>query len=158
MVTATMALFRASFSSQVKKVFPPTWATDTTAGPLCTASMPRASTGLRLSAAPPEHAIGADADEGVPLKNIADVIGRRLGVPVVSNSLEEAADHFGWLAQFAPIDMVASSAQTQEQLGWCPTQPGLSPISNGDTISTCTPRLPPLALCKKSEENGGVSF
>ena len=61
----------------------------------------------------------------MPLKDIADVIGHRLGVPVVSTSLEEAADHFGWLARFAAMDMVASSAETQEQLGWRPTQLGL---------------------------------
>jgi hypothetical protein len=68
------------------------------------------------------HAV---ADEGVALKDIAEVIGRQLGLPVVSKSLAEAADHFGWLATFAAIDMAASSAQTQSQLGWRPTQPGL---------------------------------
>ena len=67
------------------------------------------------------------ADEGVPVRDIADVIGRRLGVPVVARSAEEAADHFGWLAHFLGIDCPASSAQTQEQLGWRPTQPGLIP-------------------------------
>lgn len=68
------------------------------------------------------HAV---AEEGVPLRNIAEVIGRGLKVPVVSMSSEEAAIHFGFLAQFAQMDLRASSAQTQERLGWHPTGPGL---------------------------------
>jgi nucleoside-diphosphate-sugar epimerase len=65
------------------------------------------------------------ADEGVPVRDIAGVIGRRLNVPLVDKSPEEAAEHFGWLATFLPIDGAASSAQTRERLGWRPTQPGL---------------------------------
>jgi nucleoside-diphosphate-sugar epimerase len=67
------------------------------------------------------------ADEGVPVRDIAEVIGRRLNLPVVSKSPEEAADHFGWIGLFFGIDGPASSAQTQEQLGWHPTQAGLIP-------------------------------
>jgi nucleoside-diphosphate-sugar epimerase len=67
------------------------------------------------------------ADEGVPFRDIAAVIGRRLNVPVVAKAPEEAADHFGWFAHFAAINSPASSAQTQERLGWHPTQPGLIP-------------------------------
>ena len=67
------------------------------------------------------------ADEGVPVRDIAAVIGRRLNLPVVSKSSEEAANHFGWIALFFGIDGPASSAQTQQQLGWRPTQPGLIP-------------------------------
>jgi len=70
------------------------------------------------------HGIG---DEGVPFREIAEVIGRRLNVPVVSKSPEEAAQHFGWLAHFVGIDCPASSAQTQKQVGWRPKQPGLIP-------------------------------
>jgi nucleoside-diphosphate-sugar epimerase len=65
------------------------------------------------------------ADEGVPTREIAEVIGRNLNVPVVSKSREEAADHFSWIALFFGIDAPASSALTQERLGWRPVQPGL---------------------------------
>jgi nucleoside-diphosphate-sugar epimerase len=65
------------------------------------------------------------ADEGVPTREIAEVIGRHLNVPVVSKSREEAADHFGWIAHFFGVDAPASSALTQERLGWRPVQPGL---------------------------------
>lgn len=68
------------------------------------------------------HAVG---DEGVPFRDIADVIGRRLNVPVVAKSPEEAAEHFGWPAHFAAIDSPASNARTQDRLGWRPLQPGL---------------------------------
>jgi nucleoside-diphosphate-sugar epimerase len=74
--------------------------------------------------APRYHAV---ADEGVPFREIAQVIGRRLDVPVVSKSPEEAAGHFGWFAHFASLDCPASSARTQEQLGWRPAQPSLIP-------------------------------
>jgi nucleoside-diphosphate-sugar epimerase len=63
----------------------------------------------------------------VPFRDIAEVIGRHLNMPVVSKSLEEAADHFGFLARFVAIDCPASSAKTQELLGWRPVQPGLIP-------------------------------
>ena len=65
------------------------------------------------------------ADEGIPTREIAEVIGRHLNVPVVSKSREEAADHFGWIAHFFGMDSPASSALTQERLGWRPVQPGL---------------------------------
>jgi nucleoside-diphosphate-sugar epimerase len=68
------------------------------------------------------HAV---AEEGVSMREIAEVIGRGLKVPVVSLSPEEASAHFGWLAMFAGFDMPASSTQTQQQLGWHPTGPKL---------------------------------
>ncbi len=68
------------------------------------------------------HAV---AEEGVPLRDIAEAIGRGLKVPVVSLSPEEAGSHFGFLAAFVGLDMPAPSALTQERLGWCPTGPGL---------------------------------
>jgi nucleoside-diphosphate-sugar epimerase len=68
------------------------------------------------------HAV---AEEGVPLRDIAEAIGRGLKVPVVSQSPEEAAAHFGWLAMFMGMDMPASSALTRQRLGWHPAGPGL---------------------------------
>jgi nucleoside-diphosphate-sugar epimerase len=68
------------------------------------------------------HAV---AEEGVPFRDIAEVIGRGLKVPVISLSPEEAAAHFGWLGAFAGRDVPASSAQTQENLAWRLTGPGL---------------------------------
>jgi nucleoside-diphosphate-sugar epimerase len=65
------------------------------------------------------------AEEGVPARDIAEVIGRRLNIPVVAKAREEAADHFGWMARFFGLDGPASSAQTQQLLGWRPTQAGL---------------------------------
>jgi nucleoside-diphosphate-sugar epimerase len=68
------------------------------------------------------HAV---AEEGVSAREIAEAIGRGLKVPVVSKSSEEAAAHFGWLGMFAGLDLVASSALTQQRLGWRPTGPGM---------------------------------
>jgi nucleoside-diphosphate-sugar epimerase len=76
----------------------------------------------KLGAGAKYHAV---AEEGVPLRDIAEVIGRGLKVPVVSMSPEEAAVHFGWLGMFAGRDVPASSAQTRKQLAWHPTGPGL---------------------------------
>jgi len=70
----------------------------------------------------PFHAV---ADEGVPFKQIAEVIGRRLNVPVVSKSPQEAAAHFGWFGRFAAFDVPTSSERTRSLLGWRPTQTGL---------------------------------
>jgi nucleoside-diphosphate-sugar epimerase len=67
----------------------------------------------------------ATAEQGVPFRDIAEVIGRRLGLPVVSKTPEEAADHFGWFSHFAMIDNRASSEETRETLGWRPTGLGL---------------------------------
>jgi len=67
------------------------------------------------------------AEEGVAFRDIAEVIGRRLNIPVVSKSPEEASSHFGWFAHFARLDCPASSKQTRELLGWQPRQPGLIP-------------------------------
>jgi len=61
----------------------------------------------------------------VPFRDIAAVIGRRLGLPVISKSPDQAAAHFGWFAHFATIDALASSERTRAELGWTPTQPGL---------------------------------
>jgi nucleoside-diphosphate-sugar epimerase len=70
------------------------------------------------------HAV---ADQGVPFREIAGVIGKNLNVPVVSKSQEEAFEHFGFLGHFVGIDSPASSELTQKWLGWRPVQPGLIP-------------------------------
>ena len=67
------------------------------------------------------------AEEGVPFREIAGVIGRRLNLAIVSKTLEETTEHFGWFAHFAAIDNQASSQRTREQLSWQPKQPGLIP-------------------------------
>ena len=65
------------------------------------------------------------AEEEIPFRDIAGMIGRRLNVPVVSKTPEEAADHFGWFALFAGMDAAASAKLTQDRLGWQPKQIGL---------------------------------
>ena len=65
------------------------------------------------------------AEEGVPVREIAEVIGAGLGVPVKSLSAEQAGEHFGWLGPFAGMDLPASSALTRDRLGWVPSGPGL---------------------------------
>jgi nucleoside-diphosphate-sugar epimerase len=84
--------------------------------PLYRLVLERGSAGARY------HAV---AEQGVPVKEIAEAIGRGLKVPVVSISAEQAGEHFGWLGPFASLDIPASSALTQNRLGWRPTQPGL---------------------------------
>jgi hypothetical protein len=61
----------------------------------------------------------------VPFREIAEAIGRGLGLPAVSITAESAAQHLGFLAAFAPLDNPTSSAQTRTLLGWRPTHPGL---------------------------------
>lgn len=70
------------------------------------------------------HAV---ADEGVRFREIAEVVGRHLDVPVRSVPVEQAGDHFGWLGAFATVDMWVSSALTRERFGWHPVQPELLP-------------------------------
>lgn len=68
------------------------------------------------------HAIG---EEGVPMREIAEAIGRGLKVPVVSLSPDEAESHFGWMARFVIADFMASSEMTRKKLNWNPIGPGL---------------------------------
>ena len=77
---------------------------------------------LALEKGSPGARYHAVAEEGVPVREIAEAIGRGLKIPVVSLSPEEAPGHFGWLAFFAGLDLPASSALTRQRLGWRPTQ------------------------------------
>ena len=80
---------------------------------------------LALETAPAGSTLHAAADEGVPIRTIAEVIGRHLDLPVVAIAPEDASTHFGWIGAFLAIDSPVSSALTRELLGWQPTQPGL---------------------------------
>ena len=97
----------------------------TTAGLPCTASMPPGFSAWRWRDAPAGSTLHGVADEGVPVREIAEVIGRHLEVPVVSISPEDAGEHFTWLAGFLGLDSPASSALTREMLSWEPTHPAL---------------------------------
>lgn len=80
---------------------------------------------LALEKLEPGARYHAVAEEGVPMRDIAESIGRGLEVPVVSLSAEAAEKHFGWFARFIGVELTGSSLQTQQRLGWRPTGPGL---------------------------------
>lgn len=80
---------------------------------------------LALEQAPAGSVYHAIGDEGVPTRDIAEIIGRHLDLPVSSISPENAPRHFDWMAAFWALDAPASSALTQAQLGWTPTHSGL---------------------------------
>jgi nucleoside-diphosphate-sugar epimerase len=81
--------------------------------------------GLALEQAPAGSTLHAVADEGVPVREIAEVIGQQLELPVASVSPDDAGEHFTWMGGFLGLDAPASSALTRELLGWQPAQPGL---------------------------------
>jgi nucleoside-diphosphate-sugar epimerase len=80
---------------------------------------------LALEKQQPGARYNAVAEEGVPMRAVAEVIAKGLKLPAVAMSAQEAGAHFGWLAMFAGLDMTASSALTQQRLGWHPAGPGL---------------------------------
>lgn len=80
---------------------------------------------LAVEKAEPDAKYHAVAEDGVPMRAIAEAIGRRLKLPVKSIAPDAAPAFFGWLAMFAGLDMPASSAQTRRKLGWEPAGPGL---------------------------------
>lgn len=71
--------------------------------------------------APAGSILHAVAEEGVATRDIAEAIGRALGLPVVSVAADQAAEHFGWIGAFFGMDLPASSEQTRQLLGWTPT-------------------------------------
>jgi nucleoside-diphosphate-sugar epimerase len=80
---------------------------------------------LALEGAPAGSTLHAVADEGVAIRDIAEVIGRHLRLPVVAVAPEDASQHFAWMAALLAADSPASSALTRELVGWQPTQVGL---------------------------------
>ncbi|MEU1202749.1 SDR family oxidoreductase [Streptomyces sp. NPDC005813] len=82
---------------------------------------------FRLAAeqAPAGTVLHGVAEEGVAIRDVAEVIGRHLDVPVVSVAPDRAAEHFTWLGAFLGLDSPASNTLTRELLGWEPTRPGL---------------------------------
>lgn len=80
---------------------------------------------LAIEKAEPNANYHAVAEEGVPMRDIAQAIGQRLKLPVNSIAQSEAPSVFGWMSMFAGLDLPASSAQTRTKLGWQPVGPGL---------------------------------
>jgi nucleoside-diphosphate-sugar epimerase len=80
---------------------------------------------LALEQAPAGSVLHAVADEGVPTREIAEVIGRHLELPVASIPGADADEHFGWIGRFWGLDAPASNALTRRRMGWEPTHPGL---------------------------------
>jgi nucleoside-diphosphate-sugar epimerase len=80
---------------------------------------------LALETAPPASVLHGAAEQGVPLRAVAETIGRGLDVPVASIAPADAGEHFGWLAGFLALDVLASSAVTRDLLAWEPTHRGL---------------------------------
>lgn len=80
---------------------------------------------LPLEAAPAGTRLHGVGDEGVPFRDIAEVIGRHLSLPVVSIARDKASAHFGWLGGLVSLDIPASSTVTQKLLEWWPQHPGL---------------------------------
>jgi len=94
---------------------------------------------LGLESAPAGSMLHAAAEQGVPVRAIAEAIGRQLDLPVVSIAPEDAGEHFGFLGGFLGIDIPASSALTRDRLGWEPTHPGLiEDLDQGHYFATPT--------------------
>ena len=80
---------------------------------------------LGLAKAPAGARLHAVAETGVSVRDIAEAIGRTLGLPVTSIATDDVQDHFGWIGTFFSMDLAATSTQTRELLGWQPTGPAL---------------------------------
>ncbi len=80
---------------------------------------------LGLAKAPAGARLHAVAEEGIPTRDIAEAIGRALGLPVASIAPDEVQGHFGWIGTFFSMDLAATSAKTRELLGWAPEGPTL---------------------------------
>ena len=78
-----------------------------------------------LETAPAGSVVHAVAEEGVPTRQIAESIGRYIGVPVTSVAAEDSGAHFGWIGALFGLDLPASSEVTRERYGWSPRRPTL---------------------------------
>jgi len=95
---------------------------------------------LALETAPTGARLHGIAEEGVPIRDIAEAIGRRLSLPVASIPLTQAVDHFGWLGGFLSMDASASSTLTEKLLDWHPEQPDLlQDLEQGHYFTRATP-------------------
>ncbi|MFI6513517.1 SDR family oxidoreductase [Streptosporangium sp. NPDC050855] len=98
---------------------------------------------LALEGAPAGSVLHAAADQGVPIRSIAEIVGRHLDLPVRSIPADAAAGHFGWLADFLSVDSPASSDLTRELTGWHPTGPSLvEDLEKGHYFRTDRPARP----------------
>jgi nucleoside-diphosphate-sugar epimerase len=88
---------------------------------------------LALESAPAGTTLHATGEEGVALRDVAEVIGRHLNIPLVSIAPEDAAAHFTWLASFLALDSPASNVATRVLMDWTPTHPGLLEDLDGDS-------------------------
>ena len=88
---------------------------------------------LALENAPAGTTLHATSEEGVALRDVAEVIGQHLSIPVVSIAPEDAAAHFTWLASFLALDSPASNVATRALMDWTPTHPRLLEDLDGDS-------------------------
>jgi nucleoside-diphosphate-sugar epimerase len=94
---------------------------------------------LGLAKAPAGACLHAVAEEGVSTRDIAEAIGRALGLPVASIAPDDVHDHFGWIGTFFGMDLAATSTATQELLGWAPAGPTLIEDLDAGAYSAHTP-------------------
>jgi nucleoside-diphosphate-sugar epimerase len=97
---------------------------------------------LAMEAAPAGARLHGAGEEGVPFREIAEVVGRQLKPPAVSIGAEDADDHVGFLGALVSLDNPTSSSQTQEFLGWRPVHPALIPdLEQGHYFNRLSPAL-----------------
>jgi nucleoside-diphosphate-sugar epimerase len=94
---------------------------------------------LGLAKAPAGARLHAVAEEGVPTRDIAEAIGRALGLPITSIAPDDVQDHFGWIGTFFGMDLAATSTATRELLGWAPAGPTLIEDLDAGSYSARTP-------------------
>ena len=94
---------------------------------------------LGLAKAQAGSRLHAVAEEGIPTRDIAEAIGRALGLPVTSIAPDDVQDHFGWIGAFFAMDLAATSTATRQLLGWAPTGPALIEDIDAGAYSARTP-------------------